>query len=466
MAMVEPGVLCKVTRANYKGGTPMSKFKYQMVIPVTLVGKVLSLLHGDVFAGGHMGANALQAKVTERFYLGKMQTDIIAYVRACERCSLRKRAPKFRAEAKSWDAPTRPWQVVQCDFIGPLKRATNGARYIMTFIDLLTGCPEAFSTKDSTAKTDAEVFLYQIVCRYRSVDRLHTDRGATFLSDLSREITSRVACKQTFTTGGMPTGNARVEIMHRTLENIIGCYITEGPFTLTFGRDPISMGLPEVWNAPESLNDHEWYMQTRDNIALFRHIAQDVVKKYEKGMRDKLDEHARPVQFLEGDLVYMYDPTAAENTASKFSNVYRYRVVAVKGDNLVRIASLATGKEIPHFVNIQKLKRAYGPWSPALTKSTNKNHPTNKEVSDQSREFHARPEPDNAEYLTGGASAESWVDPQAPLNMESPHIHGGPTIKHEKSPGGRNTGQKPNNSTDHNSKTTSEVGPASKRKKK
>ena len=156
----------------------------------------------------------------------------------------------------------------------------------MTFIDLLTGWPEAFSTKDSTAKTAAEVFLYQIVCRYGHVDRLHTDRGATFLSDLFREITSRVACKQTFTTGGMPTGNARVERMHRTLENMIGCYITEGhehwpdlvpvalwtirsttsvrtgfiPFTLTFGRDPIGMGLPEVGNVPESLNDHEWYM--------------------------------------------------------------------------------------------------------------------------------------------------------------------------------------------------------------
>ena len=132
-----------------------------MVIPATLVGRVLSLLHTNVFAGGHMGANALHAQVAERYYWGEVQTDIIAYVRA--RCSLIKRAPKYRAD--SLDAPIRPWQVVQCDFIEPLRRASNGSRYIMTFIDLVTRWPEALSPKDCTAKTADEVFLYQIVCR-------------------------------------------------------------------------------------------------------------------------------------------------------------------------------------------------------------------------------------------------------------------------------------------------------------
>ena len=47
--------------------------------------------------------------------------------------------------------------------------------------------------------------------------------------------------------------------------------------------------------------------------------------------------------------------------------------------------------------------------------------------------------------------------------MESPHIHGGPTINHEKSPGGRLTGQKQNDPTDHNLKQNSELRPAGKR---
>ena len=61
MSIEEPGVLCKVSRTNYKGENPISRFKYRTVIPATLVRRVLSLLHEDVFAGGHVGVNALQA---------------------------------------------------------------------------------------------------------------------------------------------------------------------------------------------------------------------------------------------------------------------------------------------------------------------------------------------------------------------------------------------------------------------
>ena len=150
----------------------------------------------------------------------------------------------------------------------------------MTFIDLLTGWPEAFCTKDSTAATAAKVFLHEIVCCYGRVERLHTDPGATFLSDLYREVTNRVAFKQMFTTGRMPTGNARVERMHKTLENIRACYIPDdhrmwpdlvpialwtlrstisvfAPYTLLFGTDPVGMGFPEYLSSPDSLNENE-----------------------------------------------------------------------------------------------------------------------------------------------------------------------------------------------------------------
>ena len=97
-------------------------------------------------------------------------------------------------------------------------------------------------------------------------------------------------------------------------------------------------------------------------------MAEKVVTGYEKDLRERIDERARPTQMHEGDMVYMYDPLARENKASKFSNRYTgpYRVVETKGDHLVKLVSLKTGKEISHLVNICKLKCARGPWSPAL----------------------------------------------------------------------------------------------------
>ena len=97
----------------------------------------------------------------------------------------------------------------------------------MTFIDLLTGWPEAFATKDCTAQTAADCFLTGIVCTYGRVNRLHTDRGAAFIAGLFREITTRLACKQSFTTDRMPTGNARVERLHKTIKNLIAYYIPD-----------------------------------------------------------------------------------------------------------------------------------------------------------------------------------------------------------------------------------------------
>ena len=44
-------------------------------------------------------------------------------------------------------------------------------------------------------------------------------------------------------------------------------------------------------------------MKTKDDISMFRHLAAHAVKIYEKEMRGKLDEKARPTEFFEGDLV-------------------------------------------------------------------------------------------------------------------------------------------------------------------
>ena len=157
-ALLPPWVLYRCANKTNKK-QKYTWLRQRIMVPTSLVTQVLKLLHNDVLVGGHVGVTALTTKITDKFYWHNIHADILDYVKRCRTCALRKRAPHYKALARSWDAPTRPWEVVQCDFIGPLKTAKDGSKYIMTFIDLLTGWPEAFCTKDSTAKTAAKGFL-------------------------------------------------------------------------------------------------------------------------------------------------------------------------------------------------------------------------------------------------------------------------------------------------------------------
>ena len=98
------------------------------------------------------------------------------------------------------------------------------------------------------------------------------------------------------------------------------------------------------WDFPEERpittvgDEKEWFLRTKHCIKMFDEVAKENTAKYENTLRGRLDKTARPVQFEEGDCVFYYDPTCAENNTSKFASRYRgpYRVDEVVTDNRVR----------------------------------------------------------------------------------------------------------------------------------
>ena len=409
MGVDKDGVLCKFEdiRKRKQGKGP-ADLKPRIVIPAAMVKRVLYLLHDDILCGGHVGITALHHKIVEKFYWKNLYMDVMQYVRTCERCALRKRGTHYKAMAKSWDRPDYPWQVVQTDFIGPLRKTKDGYLYIMTFIDLLTGWPEAFPTKNTTAATAATIFLQNIVCRYGKIQVLNSDRGPSYIAKLFKEITSRLTCKQRFTSSRNPQGNARAERLHKTLAEMIGCYITENheawpeilpialwavrstvslrtgfsPYTLMYGRDNVAMGYPEQRPIPKVTTEQDWFLRTKHCVDMYDQVSKENTRKYEVKLRGRLNKTARPVQFKEGEYVFYYDPVCAKNNTSKFSGKYLgpYRVEEAVADNRVQLKSLRTGKLIPHLININKLKRAY------CEVSEEEEEPKNKEGEEERKE--------------------------------------------------------------------------------
>ena len=110
-------------------------------------------------------------------------------------------------------------------------------------------------------------------------------------------------------------------------------------------------------------------------IKLFTEMANKVTDEYEKDMRERLNEKAKPVKFKEGNLVYIYDPTCAENKKSNFSPKFKgpFKIVQTIDDHLVRLVSLDTGKELSHPYNVCKLNRVFTLWTPVTSKIETEN---------------------------------------------------------------------------------------------
>ena len=397
MIITDTGLLSKMpcmTRQK-KNPNALVELRPRIVVPKVLVNRVMSLLHDDILCGGHVGQNAMCKKVLLKYWWRNMHSDIVRYVRECETCGLRKRAPHYKAPAKTWENPGAPWKEIQCDFMGKLRTAETGERYIITFIDLFSGWPEAFPTVDCSAATTAQVFVENIVCRVGKVGRLHTDRGANFIANYTREVTDRLGTRQSYTSARLATGNARIERLHRTLWDVMAVYSPEShdqwprylpialwtvrstisnrtgfsPYNMIYGRDPPAMVVADYDDIKAANNNSQYFLALHDRLCLFKKMAAFTVKAYNEEMNKKIDVGARPSDLQEGDLVYYYDPPpASAERVAKLAPRYKgpYRIVQVKDDHLLQLKSLKTGQIIPHYINVQKVKRAYTAQAPAL----------------------------------------------------------------------------------------------------
>ena len=88
-----------------------------------------------------------------------------------------------------------PFSTVCVDLVGPINPPSDGYRYILTLIDVATRYPEAVPLKISDTFTVAESML-GIVSRIGLPQKVHSDRGSLFTSDMMKEVYRLLAVKQ------------------------------------------------------------------------------------------------------------------------------------------------------------------------------------------------------------------------------------------------------------------------------
>ena len=197
---------------------PVSKQKkFQYVLPESLKDRALAGLHD---LAGHQGQDRTMSLARQRFYWPNMENDIRGYVRCCQRCVVAKSPdPAARAPLESIRS-SFPMELVCMDFWSA-EDSKQRSVDVLVITDHFTKLAHAFPCANQTAKQVAKKLWDNVFCVYGFPERIHSDQGTNFQSNLIAELLSLAGVAKSRTTAYHPMGNGATERFNRTLGSML-----------------------------------------------------------------------------------------------------------------------------------------------------------------------------------------------------------------------------------------------------
>lgn len=360
------GILYRVTK------DPLTKHKrFQFVLPETLKSSVLSGIHDNA---GHQGQPRTLSLARQRFFWYDMEKDVRDYVRQCPRCVLSK-TPEPSARAPLENIKTSaPMELVCIDFWSA-EDSNNKSVDVLVVTDHFTKLAHAFPCRDQSAKSVAKKLYEGVFCIYGFPQRIHSDQGPSFESELVAELLELGGVIKSHTTPYHPMGNGVTERFNRTLGSMLrslpprtkqkwpqmiqsltfvyNCTAHEttgfAPFYLMFGRVPrlpVDLLFKNVLH-DNSVCDYNAYVKSlRDDLHSAMILAQENSAVEQKHQSGQYNKRVKGIPLMVGDRVLLANKgvKGKRKLSDKWEAVL-YDVVASKPDLHIYIIRDKAGNE-------------------------------------------------------------------------------------------------------------------------
>lgn len=195
------------------------------VVPEQLRKDVFNALHNLC----HPGIRATRKMITQRFFWPKMNTDINQWSKNCIDCQKTKVYRHTTSPLEKFHNSERLAHI-HVDIVGPLP-ISEGKRYCITIIDRETKWPEVFPVEDINAETVAKTIFEGWITRFGCPERITSDQGRQFESQIFTNIMKRMGIEKTRTTAYHPQSNGIVERFHRTLKSALTARLNQPNWT-------------------------------------------------------------------------------------------------------------------------------------------------------------------------------------------------------------------------------------------
>lgn len=209
--------------------------QWKIYLPHLLADELIKHTH-EVYA--HIGAQKCQKMISEDFFVPNLLRISKTLFRSCEICQKNK-APNYKINTiPKYIDVEKPGQVVFLDCYGPLPTARLGNRYILAILDGFTKYIKLYPIRKQTTDATIKKLILEYIPSLGKPERIVTDHGTQFTSELWRKKLEAIGIKHTLTSIRHPQANM-VERSNREISKILRIMLHDLKHTAWYEKLPI-----------------------------------------------------------------------------------------------------------------------------------------------------------------------------------------------------------------------------------
>lgn len=200
------------------------KTEWRRVVPAHEREAILEACHDR---SAHLGVSKTTALISQCAYWPRIKEDVKIHVRRCAVCQ--KNKPSNLPPVglmKTREQSTVPWEVANCDLIGPLP-LSNGKKYIFAIIDQATKYCYIRGIRAATSKACVKVLEREVFPAHGACKLLISDGGSCFSGAEFEKFCKVNGIQHNITPPYRPQCNGAVERLNQTIKNALRAYVSE-----------------------------------------------------------------------------------------------------------------------------------------------------------------------------------------------------------------------------------------------
>ena len=225
--------------------------------------------------------------------------------------------------------PPFPFAKLALDISGPYPKTHLGNQYIVTFIDIYSGWPEAFAVPNKKGETMVHLLIDEIFPRFGAPLQLLTDNGPENVNKIMKKTLKDLNVDHVTTSFYHLQSNSKVERFRRTMNDVLAkklgineqswdIYINQmlvairfhvsettkfSPYYLLFNRDVI-LPLDNILRPRRIYYGDDYHQIALHEMHRSFTFVRNNIKKARRTAIDKPLSKTKDVTFKVGDLVY------------------------------------------------------------------------------------------------------------------------------------------------------------------